>query len=134
MQWVEMANGTYPNILQPIEIYRDTATTLYIDGPEYNPDAYNGQTNLWYKIWNSSTPAIAVIGLTKDDSFDTQISFKQASDDDGDVLKQPLFAYPFDEVSHILAGPCYLNETYRSFIALTVERKYCVLNQLPPGG
>jgi hypothetical protein len=95
MTFVPLANGTYPNIPSALEIYRDTATTLWIWGEKYNAE---DSTNLWYKIQNSSTPAIAVIGTTPEDSFDTQIPFKQASES-GAITKQPLFAYPFDEVS-----------------------------------
>ncbi|PVF91186.1 hypothetical protein CPB86DRAFT_820686 [Serendipita vermifera] len=93
MSFVQLGNGTYPNLPWPIEIYRDTATTLWIWG-EKNDAEY--PTNLYYKISNSSTPAIAVIGTTPDDSFDTQISFTHFSETD-DIRKQPLLAYPFDE-------------------------------------
>jgi hypothetical protein len=96
MEFVPLANGTYPNIAYPIEIYRDVATTAWIWGDKYIES--EGSTNLYYKISNSSTAAIAVIGMTPEDSFDTQISFKQASESN-DITKQPLFAYPFDEVS-----------------------------------
>jgi hypothetical protein len=95
MDFVPLANGTSPNLAWPVEIYRDTATTLWINGDTYNE---TDLTNLWYKISNSSTPAIAVIGMTPEDSFETQISFTHASETD-DIRKQPLFAYPFDEVS-----------------------------------
>jgi hypothetical protein len=95
MTLVPLGNGTYPNLPLAVEIYRDTATSLWIWGPEYSPEY---DTNLYYKIQNSSTPAIAVIGTTPEDSFETQISFKQASESN-DITKQPLFAYPFDEVS-----------------------------------
>jgi hypothetical protein len=101
MTFVPLANGTYPNVPRAFEIYRDTATTLWIWGPEYVAD---GATNLYYKIQNSSTAAIAVIGTTPEDSFDTQIPFKQASESN-DVTKEPLFAYPFDEVRYILVFP-----------------------------
>jgi hypothetical protein len=80
MDYVQLANGTFPNIAWPVEIYRDVATTAWIWNDFYNPDY------LYYKIFNSSTAAIAVIGLTPDDSFDTQISFKQASES-SDLMK-----------------------------------------------
>jgi hypothetical protein len=95
MTFVPLGNGTYPNVQLALEVYRDTATSLWIWGPEYIAEA---STNLYYRIQNSSTPAIAVIGTTPEDSFETQISFKQASESN-DITKQPLFAYPFDEVS-----------------------------------
>jgi hypothetical protein len=91
-----LATGIYPNLAWPIEIYRDVATTAWIYGGNFTVDEY-GYANLMYKISNSSTAAIAVIGMTPEDSFETQISFKQA--DEGKITKQPLFAYPFDEVS-----------------------------------
>ncbi|CAG8727388.1 7088_t:CDS:2, partial [Acaulospora colombiana] len=93
MEPVPLTNGTRPNTAWPFEIYRDTATTLWLAG-EGNP--YYDPNSILYKIANGSTPAIAVIGWTIDDSFNTEISFKQASDNT-DIFRQPLFAYPYDE-------------------------------------
>jgi hypothetical protein len=93
MDFVPLANGTFPNIVRPLEIYRDTATTAWI----WN-DTYVSEDQLSYRIHNSSTIPIAVIGMTPEDSFETQISFRQGSESN-DITKQPLFAYPFDEVS-----------------------------------
>jgi hypothetical protein len=77
----------------PYEVYRDTAMALWVETPPY---LYDDQLN--YRVANLSTPAIAVFGWTEDDSFETQISFKQAQDTSV-ITKLPLFAYPFDEVS-----------------------------------
>ncbi|CAG8777471.1 3293_t:CDS:1, partial [Acaulospora colombiana] len=96
---VPLANGTSPNIPWPVEIYRETATSIWINSATFEPaDANNGtfESPVVYKIANASMPAIATIGMTEDDSFTTEISFKQASDG-GDIMKQPLFAYPYDE-------------------------------------
>jgi hypothetical protein len=97
---VPLANGTQPNTPWPVEIYRETATSIWIFDNTYippNPDNGTFESTVMYKIANASTPAIAVLGMTADDSFSTDISFKQASDG-GDIMKQPLFAYPYDEV------------------------------------
>jgi hypothetical protein len=74
------------------EVYRDTGMTLWLWDPPYSRPE-----QLSYRVANLSTPAIAVFGWTEDDSFDTQISFKQAQDTSV-ITKLPLFAYPFDEV------------------------------------
>lgn len=92
MKPVALGNGTWPNIAWPMEIYRDTPTTVWISGPS----SYYDEGYLRYKITNSSIHPIAVIGMTEDDSFDTTISFKQASPSN-DIWKLPLFAYPYDE-------------------------------------
>ncbi|PVF92860.1 hypothetical protein CPB86DRAFT_819303 [Serendipita vermifera] len=93
MDPVPLTNGTAPNTAWPFEVYRDTATTLWVSGPG---NSYANDGDLLYKIANASTPAIAVIGWTVDDSFNTDISFKQASEGN-DIFRQPLFAYPYDE-------------------------------------
>jgi hypothetical protein len=94
MEPVPLGNGTFPNIAWPMEIYRDTPTTVWVTGPSiyYNPGT------LKYKITNSSIRPIAVIGMTEDDSFDTTISFKQAAEKN-DIWRLPLFSYPYDVVS-----------------------------------
>jgi hypothetical protein len=96
MEPVPLGNGTSPNIAWPIEVYRDTPTTVWITGSGsfYDPGA------LQYKITNSSIPPIAVIGMTEDDSFDTSISFKQEAEKNN-IWKLPLFAYPYDMVSRV---------------------------------
>jgi hypothetical protein len=97
LNFVPLATGTKYNPPYPVEVYRDTATSVWLMGGNYT--IYdNGYVNLAFKIANSSTAAIAVIGTTAEDSFETQISFKQAHDG-RKITRQPLFAYPFDEVS-----------------------------------
>lgn len=87
-----LVNDTGINRPRPIEIYRDTATTLWIASPVYDPNT-NG--SIRYKVANSSTPAIGVLGWTEEDSFDTQISCRQAYGSN-QVTNMPQFAYPFD--------------------------------------
>ncbi|CAG8750121.1 9431_t:CDS:2, partial [Acaulospora colombiana] len=91
---VPFVNTTGLSNAFPIEIYREIATTIWIPDPPYNPE--DPTSLLYYRIANLSTPAIAVIGWTEDDSFDTEISFKQAQDTSV-ITRLPLFAYPFDE-------------------------------------
>lgn len=93
MDPVELATGIVPNTPWPVEIFRDTATTLWIENGPYQPG--NEATQLMYKIANSSVPSIAVIGHSVDDSFDTRITFKQA-EPINNLWKQPLCSYPFD--------------------------------------
>jgi hypothetical protein len=95
---VPYVNTSGPAAAIPFEIYRDTAMAIWMFEP---PFTYADQ--LYYRIANLSTTAIAVIGWTEDDSFDTQISFKQAQDTSV-ITKLPLFAYPFDEVSNHLVS------------------------------
>jgi hypothetical protein len=95
MEPVHLANGSVPNTAWPVEIFRDTATTLWIENGAYQPG--NEASQLMYKIANSSVPSIAVLGHSEEDSFDTRIGFKQASEINN-LWKQPLCSYPFDQV------------------------------------
>ncbi|PVF92861.1 hypothetical protein CPB86DRAFT_819304 [Serendipita vermifera] len=95
MEPIPLGNGTFPNIPTPIEIYTDTATTVWIWGDRYEV-AEDDSSNLYFKLYNASTHPTAVIGLTPDDSFSTQISFKQAADRN-DLTRLPLYAYPYDQ-------------------------------------
>jgi hypothetical protein len=94
---VPLANGTAPNIVFPLDIYRDTQTVLkFPDGRFNSSEGPSGGAT--YKLMNTSTPSIAVIGLSQEDSFSTDISFRQGARAN-DILRQPLFAYPYDLVS-----------------------------------
>ncbi|PVG01425.1 hypothetical protein CPB86DRAFT_103679 [Serendipita vermifera] len=96
MDPVPLANGTYPNLPFPVEIYRDVPTTLWIWADRYEPGREHEL--LWYKLYNDSVRPIAVIGLTEEDSFETEISFKQATGKN-ELTRLPLFGYPYDEWS-----------------------------------
>ncbi|PVF99452.1 hypothetical protein CPB86DRAFT_813835 [Serendipita vermifera] len=91
---VPLVNTTGLDNTLPVEIYRETATTIWFPEPPYDSNVPNSL--VYYRIANLPTPAIATIGWTEDDSFDTDISFKQAQDT-SEITKLPLFAYPFDE-------------------------------------
>ncbi|PVF99451.1 hypothetical protein CPB86DRAFT_813834 [Serendipita vermifera] len=90
---VPFVNTSGVAYIYPLEIYRDIATCLWIEDPPYIPQTSGA---LHYRIGNLSTAPIAALGWTPDDSFDTEISFKQAQDTSA-ITKIPLFAYPFDE-------------------------------------
>jgi len=103
---VPLANGTYPNIFWPLDIYRDVSTFIYDttlprDNSTNTTSTTNTTTsdidlsNYWFRVDNGSTPHIGSIGLHPWDSFETDISFGQSSDVPN-ILTQPLMAYPFD--------------------------------------
>jgi hypothetical protein len=96
---IPLADGSSNNIPNPIEIYADAATTVWIWGDEYS--AEEESSNLYYKLYNETARPTGMIGLTPEDSFSTQISFKQGADGH-DLTKLPLYAYPYDQVSIVL--------------------------------
>ncbi|KIM30041.1 hypothetical protein M408DRAFT_328454, partial [Serendipita vermifera MAFF 305830] len=90
---VELANGTYPNTMLPLEIYRDVSTVLF---DTRTNDTETPDAEYWFRIDNSSVTPIGAIGMRPWDSFDTDISFSQYADE-ANAVNQPQFSYPFDE-------------------------------------
>ncbi|KIM23778.1 hypothetical protein M408DRAFT_27605 [Serendipita vermifera MAFF 305830] len=97
---VPLANGTYPNIFWPMDIYRDVSTvafdaTGYTDPTIHDNKPFDERQYL-LKIDNSTAKHIGSIGWHEWDSVSTDITFQQKADE-SDWRSQPLFSYPFDE-------------------------------------